>query len=79
MRPARISMIVMDDWTIMINAHDHEMQTGSIDRVMVDSGAAVSACPLKYALEIPIANSIRKSEFENRVWRSDRARWKEDT
>ena len=41
---ARISMIEMDDWILMVNADDHETQVKSTGRV--DSGAAVSVCPL---------------------------------
>ena len=29
---------------------------GSIERVMVDNGAAFSVCPLGYALEMPMSN-----------------------
>ena len=59
--PALISMIEMDEWILTINADDHEMQVGSIERVMVDSGAAVSGCPLGYAPEIPNANRSRNA------------------
>ena len=58
---ARISMVELDDWILMINVDEHEEQVGSIERVMVDSGAAVSVCPLGYAPEIPIAHSTRNA------------------
>ena len=63
--PARISMIELDDWILMVNIDDNEAQVGSIERVMVDSEAAVSACPLGYAPEIPIANSSRNATLRN--------------
>ena len=59
--PPRISVVGMDEWILMTNADDHEMQVGSIERVVVDSGAAVSVRPLGYAREIPIANSSRNA------------------
>ena len=43
--PARIGMTEMDDWILMVNPDDHEMQVEAIDRVKVASGAAVSVCP----------------------------------
>ena len=57
----RISMVELDDWILMINVDEREEQVGSIERVMVDSGAAVSVCPLGYAPEIPIAHSTRNA------------------
>ena len=54
-------MIELDDWILVINADEHEALVGLIERVMVDSGLAVSACPLGYAPEIPITNSSRNA------------------
>ena len=59
--PARISMIELGDWILMINIDEHEAQVGSIERVMVDSGAPASVCPPGYAPETPIANSSRNA------------------
>ena len=36
---ARISMIELDDWILMVNFDDHEAQVGSVKRLVVDSGA----------------------------------------
>ena len=47
---------------------------GSVEREMVDSGAAVFSMS---APEIPIAKQLAERDFEHRVWRSDRARWTE--
>ena len=69
-------MIELDEWILMVNMDDHEAQVGSIERVMVDSGAAVSVCPLGYAPEIPVASQQPKKCDENRVWSTDRARQK---
>ena len=44
--PAWISMIELDEWILMVNIYDHEAQVGSIERVKVDSGAAVSVSQL---------------------------------
>ena len=74
--PAWISMIELDEWILMVNMDDHEAQVGSIERVVVDSGAAVSVCPLGYAPEIPVASQQFKKCDENRVWSTDRARQK---
>ena len=54
-------MIELDDWILVINTEEHEALVGLIERVMVDSGLAVSACPLGYAPEIPITNSSRNA------------------
>ena len=40
---------------------DHEEMVGSIERAMVDSGAAVSACPHGCAPEIPMSNHSRRA------------------
>ena len=62
---ARISMVEMDHWILMIIADDHEIQVGSIERVLVDSGAAVSMCLLRHALKIPMANSSQNATLRN--------------
>ena len=49
-------MIELDGWIHAVNLDDHEALLGSIERVMVDNGAAVSNCPLGYAPEIPMSN-----------------------
>ena len=59
--PAQISVIELDDCILMVNIDGHEAQVGSVERVVVDSGAAVPVCPLGYALEMPIANSSRET------------------
>ena len=48
--PSRVSMIELDDWILAVSLDDHEEMVGSIERVMVDSGAAVSVRPLGYGL-----------------------------
>ena len=42
---------------------DHEEMVGSIERVMVDSGAAVSVCPLGGATEVPMSNHSRRARL----------------
>ena len=59
--PSRVSMIELDDWILAVNVEEHEKMVGSIERVMVDSGAAVSVCPLGYAPEIPMTNYSRRA------------------
>ena len=54
-------MIELDDWIFAVNVEEHEKMVGSIERVMVDSGAAVSVCPLGYAPEIPMTNHSRRA------------------
>ena len=54
-------MIELDDWILAVNVEEHEKMVGSIERVMVDSGAAVSVCPLGYAPEIPTTNHSRRA------------------
>ena len=58
-------MIELDDWILMVNIDDHEAQVGSIERVMVDTGAAVSECPPGHAPEMPIANSARNATLRS--------------
>ena len=38
---------------------------GSVGRMMVDSGAAVSVCPLGYAPEIPMSKHSRRSTLRS--------------
>ena len=54
-------MIELDKWILAVNVEEHEKLVGSIERVMVDSGAAVSVCPLGYAPEIPMTNHSRRA------------------
>ena len=39
--PSRVSMIELDDWILAVNVEEYEKMLGSIESVMVDSGAAV--------------------------------------
>ena len=59
--PSRVSMIELDGWILAVSSDDHEEMIGSIERVMVDSGAAVSVCPLGYALKVPMSNHSRRA------------------
>ena len=54
--PLRVSMIELDDWIFAMRLDEHEEMVGSFERVMVDSGGAVSACPFGYAPKIPMPN-----------------------
>ena len=54
-------MIELDNWILAVNVEEHEKMVGSIERVMVDRGAAVSVCPLGYAPEIPMTNHLRRA------------------
>ena len=54
-------MIELDDWNLAVSLDDHEEMVESIERVMVDSGAAVSVCPLGYALEVPMSNHLTRA------------------
>ena len=40
---------------------EHEEVVGSVERVMVDVGAAVSVCPFGYAPEIPMSDHSRRA------------------
>ena len=59
--PSRVSMIELDDWILAVSLDDREEMVGQIERVMVCSGAAVSVCPLGYALEVPMSNHLRRA------------------
>ena len=69
--PSRVSMIELDDWILAVNVEEHEKVVGSIERVMVDSGAAVSVCPLGYAPEIPMTNHSRRATLRTATGASD--------
>ena len=73
--PSRVSMIELDDWILAVDVEEHEMMVGSIERVMVDSGATVSVCPFGYASEIPMTNHSRRATCYRS---SDCAWWPED-
>ena len=60
-------MIEMDDWIHMINADDHEMQVGSAERVLVDSGAAVFSMSSRPRARDPIANSSRNATLRQKM------------
>ena len=49
-------MIELDDWIFAMSLDEHEEMVGSFERVMVDSGGAVSVCPFGYAPKIPMSN-----------------------
>ena len=76
--PSRVGVIELDDWILAVSLDDHEEMVGSIERVMVDSGAAVSVCPLVFALEVLDVQPLEACDAANRVRCSDRARWSED-
>ena len=59
--PSRVSMIEQDDWILAMSLDDREEMVGTIERVMVDSGAAVSVCPLGYAPEVSMSNYSRRA------------------
>ena len=74
--PSRVSVIGLDDSILTVSFDDHEeLGEGSIERVMGDSGAAVSVCLLGCAPEIPMSNHSRRATLQTRVWCSGRARW----
>ena len=54
-------MIELNDWVLAVSLDDNEEMVGSIERVMVDNGAAVSVCPLGCAPEIPMTNHSRRA------------------
>ena len=47
----------------MINVDECEGQVEWVERVVVDTGATVSVCPLGYALEIPIVDGARNASL----------------
>ena len=57
--PSRVSMIELDDWILKVSLDDCEEMVGSIERVMGESGGAVSVCPLRYA---PDTKGVRRWE-----------------
>ena len=54
-------MIELDDWILAVSLDEHEEMVGSVERGMVDSGAAVSVCPFGYAPGIPMSNHSRRA------------------
>ena len=54
-------MIELDDEILAVSLDEHEDMVGSFERVMVDTGAAVSVCPFGYAPEIPMSNHSRRA------------------
>ena len=67
--PSRVSMIELDDWILAVSLHVHEDMVGSVERVMVDSGAAVSVCLFGHAPEIPMINqSVKTLDPANCIW-----------
>ena len=59
--PSGVSMIELDDSILAVSFDEHEEVVGSVERVMVDSGAAVSVCPFGCALEIPMSDHSRRA------------------
>ena len=77
--PSRVSVIGLDDSILTVCFDDHEeLGEGSIERVMGDSGAAVSVCLLGCAREIPMSQPLEACDAANRVWCTGRARWPRD-
>ena len=63
--PSRVSVIELDDSILTVCFDDHEeLGEGSIERVMGDSGAAVSVCLLGCAREIPMSNHSRRATLQ---------------
>ena len=54
-------MIEQDGWILSVSLDDHEEMVGSIERVMADSGAAVSVCLLGNVPEVPMSNHSRRA------------------
>ena len=54
-------MIELDDWILAVSFDEREEVVGSIEQVLVDSGAAVSVCPFGYTPEIPMSNHSRRA------------------
>ena len=73
--PSRVSMIELDDWILAVSLDHLGEMMGSIERLMVDSGAAVSVCPLGCAPEVPMSNHSRRATLRTA---SDGARLSED-
>ena len=40
---SRVNRTELDDWILAVSLDEHEKVVGAVERVMVDSGAAVSA------------------------------------
>ena len=54
--PPRVS-----NWILAVSLDDREEMVGSIERVLVDSGAAVSVCPLGKVPEVPMLNHSKRA------------------
>ena len=59
--PPRVNRIDLNEWILAVILDEHEKVVGSVERVMVDSGAAGSACPSRHAPEIPMSNHSRRA------------------
>ena len=59
--PSRVSMIELDDSILAVSFDEHEEVVGSVERVMVDSGAAVSVRPFGYAPATPMSDHSRRA------------------
>ena len=62
--PSRVSMSNLDDWILADNVEEHEKLVGSIERVMVDSEAAVCV-PARICARDPDDQSLETCDFEN--------------
>ena len=63
--PSLVNTIELDDWTLAVSIDEHEEVVGSVERVMVGSGAAVSVCPFRCAAGIPMPNHSRRAMLRN--------------
>ena len=54
-----VSMVEVDNWIFAVTA-DKDQQVDEIERVMVDSGAACSVCPLGYVPDLPLVGRRAK-------------------
>ena len=50
-----------DDWTFAARIDELAEVVWTVERVMVDCGAAVSVCPFGCALEIPMSDNSRRA------------------
>ena len=44
--PSPVDVIELCDWILAVSLDEHEEMMLSVERVMVDSGAAVAVCPI---------------------------------
>ena len=65
-------------WSILASTitceHDREV-VGSVERVMLGSGAAVSVCPLRCAAGIPMPNHSRRAMLRNASGAQTQREW----